>query len=106
MRKYTLANQRAKATVDLTEYSEIIANAVMDVMNDVDDVTVLVEKDCYYVSPTPSKGAAIRIGRLICKSALSTYCIYMPKLFSSIEMEELDNDVSKEPFQPEINGWN
>lgn len=53
MRKYTLADKNAKANIDLTDYSDIIANAVLDVMDNVDDVTVLVEKDCYYVSPTP-----------------------------------------------------
>ena len=88
MRKYTLANPQAKSTVDLTDYSDVIANAVMDVMKDVDDVTVLGEKDCYYVSPTPSQGAAIRIGRMICKSALSAHCIHIPKLFTSVPVEE------------------
>jgi hypothetical protein len=88
MRKYTLADKNAKANIDLTDYSDIIANAVLDVMDNVDDVTVLVEKDCYYVSPTPSQGAAIRIGRMICKSALSAHCIHIPKLFTSVPVEE------------------
>lgn len=103
MRKYTLANPQAKATVDLTDYSEVIANAVMDVMKDVDDLTVLVEKDCYFVSPSPSKGDAIRIGRIICKSVLGGYCIQMPKLFTSVLItEEVPNEESE---QPEFPNW-
>ena len=103
MRKYTLANPQAKATVDLTDYSEVIANAVMDVMKDVDDLTVLVEKDCYFVTPSPSKGDAIRIGRIICKSVLGGYSIQMPKLFTSVLItEEVPNEDSE---QPEFPNW-
>ena len=95
MRKYTLASPDARVSVDLREYDDVIIAAVMDVMN-VEDVEVVVRQDCYYVSPTPGKGDAIRIGRLICKSALGNYCVKIPKLFLSVEMEEENNDNSKQ----------
>ena len=59
MRKYTLASSSAKSTVDLTDYTEVITAAVHEVMP---KANVIVEKDCYYVDPAPSKGDAIRIG--------------------------------------------
>lgn len=98
MRKYTLASPDARVSVDLREYDDVIIAAVMDVMND-EDVEVVVRQDCYYVSPTPSKGDAIRIGRLICKSALGNHCVKIPKLFSSIEVEEEPNDETEQQKQ-------
>lgn len=95
MRKYTLASPDARVAVDLREHSDVIVAAVMDVMDD-EDVEVVVRKDCYYVSPTPDRGDAIRIGRLICKSALGKHCVQIPKLFSSIEVEEEPNDETEQ----------
>ena len=85
MRKYTLASPTAKGTVDLRAFADVITEAVHQYMP---QAAVRVERDCYYVDPTPPKGMAIRIGRQICKSALSRYCVQIPKLFSSIEVEE------------------
>ena len=79
MRKYTLASVDARNGVDLRDYEDIIVDAVH---------SVRVEKDCYYVSPTLSKGDAVKVGRLICKSKLSRYCIHIAKLFSSVEVKE------------------
>lgn len=83
MRKYTLASQSARKSVDLRNYTDIITDAVHSVMP---TATVRVEQNCYYVSPTPSQGDAVRIGRLICQSQLKQHCILIPKLFSSIEI--------------------
>ena len=94
MRKYTLASPNARVFVDLREYSDVIVAAVVDVMGD--DAEVMVRKDCYYVSPTPDRGDAIRIGRLICKSDLGRHCVQIPKLFSSIEVEEEPNDEAEQ----------
>lgn len=85
MRKYTLASPTAKTTVDLRGYADIITNAVHEVMP---SATVKVEADCYYVSPTPSQGDAVRIGRQICQSTLKVHCVQIPKLFTSIEIEK------------------
>ncbi len=85
MRKYTLASLDARNAVDLRNYEETIMEAVHSIMP---KAIVRVEKDCYYVSPTPEKGNAIKIGRLICKSTLGKHCIHIPKLFSSTEADD------------------
>ena len=100
MRKYSLASRNAKDAVDLTNYSDIIAKAVTEVMGDADDLVVIIESDCYIVSPTPTQGQAVRIGRQICKSALSQYCVQIPKLFSSIEIKEVNHDQTDQQEHP------
>lgn len=82
MRKYTLASMD-RDSVDLRVYVAEIINAVHEVMP---TAQVRVDKDCYYVSPTPTKGDAIRIGRKICESDLKHYCIKVSKLFNSVEI--------------------
>lgn len=89
MRKYTLASSNARTSVDLTAYTDVITEAVHEV---IPKASVIVEKDCYYVSPAPSKGDAIRIGRTICKSALAQHCVQMPKLFSSVQIKEVTHE--------------
>lgn len=98
MKKYTLASSNARQDVDLRDHEDVIVRAVTDVMGSRVD-QVLVEKNCYYVSPSPKKGEAIRIGRLICKSALGNHCVKIPKLFSSIEVEEEPNDETEQQKQ-------
>ena len=93
MRKYTLASSSAKTVVDLTDYTEVITAAVHEAMP---KARVIVEKDCYYVDPAPSKGAAIRIGRSICKSALARHCVHVPKLFNSVPMKEAKHEERKQ----------
>ena len=61
------------------------------------DATVTVERDCYYVTPTPKPGDARKIGRQICKSGLSQYCIQISKLFCSVEIMEVKNEASDIP---------
>ena len=93
MKRYTLTSSDARTTVDLREYTDVITNAVTSVM-DGKDVDVVVYKDCYTVSPIPNQGEAIRIGRMICKSKLSRYCIQISKLFTGekIEPKEESNE--------------
>lgn len=85
MRKYTLASPESRLTVDLRDYREIIESAVHEIMP---AAKVIVEKDFYLVSPAPERGDAVKIGRLICKSDLNRHCIQLPKLFTSISIEE------------------
>lgn len=86
MRKYSLASPEAKKQVDLRDYSAEICEAVHQVLP---MAKVVVEKDCYYIHGTLEHGEAIKIGRLICQSDLKKYCVQVPKLFSSIELEEV-----------------
>lgn len=99
MRRYALASPRHKRNVDLREYESVIVEAVMAGMKDVENVSVVVYERYYEVSPSPSRGAAIAIGRAICKSGLGKCCVQIPKLFSSVEIlkdEEEKNDRRKE----------
>ncbi len=91
MRRYMLASKGAKTDVDLRDYRQIIEDAVHKVLPQAE---VKVEVDCYYVEPTPKQGVAIRIGREICKSDLKKYCVQIPKLFCSeeVELEEVKPD--------------
>ena len=98
MRKYYLASPEHKQNVDLRDYEDVIAEAVMAAMKDVEDVSVVVHERHYEVSPSPSRGAAIAIGRAICKSGLGKCCVQIPKLFSSVEVsdgKEEKNDAKK-----------
>lgn len=85
MRRYALASPEHKQDVDLRDYEDVIVAAVMAAMKDVEDVSVVVHERYYEVSPSPGRGAAIAIGRAICKSDLGKCCIKIPKLFSSRE---------------------
>ena len=85
MKRYILASLTARESTDLREYEKTIEEAVHKV---IPEAKVRVEKDCYFVSPTPPQGKAVRIGRLICQSKLKEHCIHVPKLFYSVEVEE------------------
>ena len=89
MRKYTLASPESRSTVDLRDYRAIIESAVQEIMP---AAKVIVESDCYYVSPSPKRGDAVKIGRLICKSDLNRHCVQIPKLFTSIPIEEVNHE--------------
>ena len=98
MRKYALASPEHKRDVDLRDYEDVIVEAVMTAMKNVDDVSVVVHEHYYEVSPSPGRGAAIAIGRAICKSGLGKCCVQIPKLFSSREVlcdKEANNDAKK-----------
>ena len=86
MRRYVLASPEHKQNVDLRDYEDVIVAAVKAAMKDVEDVSVVVEARYYDVSPSPCRGAAIAIGRAICKSGLGKCCVQIPKLFSSNEV--------------------
>ena len=95
MRRYALASLEHKQNVDLRDYEDVIVEAVMTAMKDVEDVSVVVHEKYYEVSPSPGRGAAIAIGRAICKSGLGRCCVQIPKLFLSVEVsteEEEKND--------------
>ena len=98
MRRYTLASMEHKQDVDLREYEDVITEAVAAAMKDVDDVSVVVYEHHYEVSPSPSRGVAIAIGRMICKSGLGKCCVQIPKLFSSVEIEEEKNDQEEQKY--------
>lgn len=86
MRRYFLASTNNRGTVDLKVYEDEIKAAVHQVMP---HAQVVVEKDCYTVHPTPSKGDAIRIGRLLSSGeVMGCYCIKISKLFCSQEIEK------------------
>lgn len=97
MRKYTLASPESRSTVDLINYRAIIESAVQEIMP---AAKVIVEKDCYYVSPAPKRGDAVKIGRAICKSKLNRHCIKLSKLFTGIPVKE----VKHEEHQPQRPG--
>lgn len=98
MRRYVLASPEHKQNVDLRDYEDVIVAAVKAAMKDVEDVSVVVCERYYEVSPSPCRGAAIAIGRAICKSGLGRCCVQIPKLFSGFEIstvEEEKNDGKK-----------
>ena len=96
MRRYCLASLQHKENVDLREYEDVIVNAVMAAMKDIEDVSVSVYEKFYEVSPSPGRGAAIAIGRAICKSGLGKCCVQIPKLFSSVEVLTCKEDKNGE----------
>ena len=96
MRKYTLASPESRSTVDLRYYRAIIESAVQEIMP---TAKVIVESDCYYVSPSPKRCDAVKIGRAICKSNLNRHCIQLPKLFTSIPVKE-DKQEEQQPKHP------
>lgn len=86
MRKYWLADSKRRCNVDLTSYAPEIKAAVHDAMpSAVVEVTSLY----YTVSPSPTLSQAIKIGRKLSSSqVLGEYCISIPKLVYSEEIEE------------------
>lgn len=86
MRRYSLASLDARQEVDLSNFKTIITKTVHDVMP---NASVEVGKDYYTVSPTPKRGEAIRIGRMLSsKDILGVYCIHVPKLFYGEDVGE------------------
>ena len=101
MRVYHLSSGAARRTVNLCDYESVITEAVTTVMS-AKDVTVVVNKDSYTVSPAPSKSEAIKIGRLICKSALSQYCIQIPKLFTGENVKPKKEELNESRTEPKV----
>lgn len=99
MRVYHLSSSVARSTVDLRNYESVITEAVTTVMSG-KDVTIVVYKENYTVSPAPSKSEAIKIGRLICKSALSQYCIQIPKLFTGENVKPKKEESNESRTEP------
>lgn len=101
MRIYHLSSSAARRTVDLRNYESVICEAVAIVMSG-KNATVTVNKDSYTVSPTPTKSEAIKIGRLICKSALSQYCVQIPKLFTGENVEPKKEELNESRTEPKV----
>lgn len=84
MRRYYLASVDKRGIVDLRLYQNEIVEAVHQIMP---KAQVVVKEKCYEVTPTPTKGDAIRIGRLLSsKDVMGGYCIKISKLFCSEEV--------------------
>ena len=96
MRQYYLASAEGRDVVDLRNYAKIIETAVHKYMP---EAQVDVYERYYTVHPTPSRGDAIRIGRLLSNGKiLGGYCIKISKLFCSEEVEkgsEIENGRKK-----------
>ena len=86
MRKYTLADGKKRNQVDLRDYEEVIKTAVEEFAP---GVAIVVNKDHYLVTEQLTQSQAVKIGRRICESDLSRYCIKLSKLFNS---KEVSND--------------
>ena len=89
MRRYMLASTEARGYVDLRDHTDIITDAIHSIMS---KANVEVSEDSYLVSPTPNQSEAVRIGRLICQSELRKHCVMIPKLFTSEEIEEVNDN--------------
>ena len=92
-----LADGSKRGVVDLKNYEGIIKAAVEEFAP---GFTVEVYKDYYVVNEPLSQSQAIKIGRRICESGLSQYCIKLPKLFNSRIVKEKKNDNRKEQKRP------
>ena len=85
MRKHYLASPGDRSDVDLRRYQKEIVDAVHRFMP---GAQVEVTDRYYTVQPTPDRGTAIRIGRILSdKDVLGKYCVKIPKLFCSEEVE-------------------
>ena len=83
VRKYALANGSMRGVVDLRDYSDVIIAAVQEFAP---GSTVVVCQDYYTVLEPLTQSQAVKIGRRICESNLSQYCIKLSKLFNSKEV--------------------
>lgn len=84
MRRYYLASAVDRGEVDLRNFQEEITGAVHQYLP---TAKVTVYANSYTVSPTPDRGSAIKIGRLLSdKNILGRYCVRIPKLFCSEEI--------------------
>ena len=94
MRKYSLANGSMRGSVDLREYSDIITTAVQEFAP---GSTVVVHKNHYTVLEPLTQSQVVKIGRRICESNLSQYCIKLSKLFNSKEVTNEKSNKSQCP---------
>ena len=94
MRKYSLANGSMRGVVDLRDYRDIITAAVQEFAP---GSTLVVCKDYYTILEPLTQSQAVKIGRRICESDLSQYCIKLSKLFNS---KEVINEKAKQSQRP------
>ena len=91
-KEYVLAAKEARKSIDLGDYANMIANAVLGVMDE-DDIVVYVCKDGYYMDALASKEEEGRIEEILCNSVLGKYRSQDGNLFTSIEIDD-SNDVA------------
>lgn len=96
MRKYTLADGKKRASVDLRDYEDIIVAAVQEFAP---GNAVVVAQHYYTVKEPLTQGQAVKIGRRICESDLSQHCIKLSKLFNSTSIKEVEDDNSNKQKQ-------
>ena len=94
IRKYSLANGSMRGVVDLRDYSDVITAAVQEFAP---GSSVVVCRDYYTVLEPLTQSQAVKIGRRICESDLSKYCIKLSKLFCS---REVTNEEPKQSQRP------
>ena len=93
-RKYSLANGSMRGVVDLRDYSDVITAAVQEFAP---GSSVVVCRDYYTVLEPLTQSQAVKIGRRICESDLSKYCIKLSKLFNSKEVTNEKTNQSQRP---------
>ena len=93
-RKYSLANGSMRSKVDLRDYCVVITAAVQEFAP---GSTVVVCRDYYTVLEPLTQSQAVKIGRKICESDLSQYCIKLSKLFNSKEVTDEKTNQSQRP---------
>ena len=91
---HTTTNGSMRGMVDLRDYSDIITAAVQEFAP---GSTVVVCQDYYTVLEPLTQSQAVKIGRRICESNLSQYCIKLSKLFNS---KEVTNEKAKQSQRP------
>lgn len=79
-RTYKLANKDYKNTIDLRKYQKKIKESVHVVMP---NALVIVDEHSYTVSPIPTKAESAKIGRLLAKTTIGSYCKQTYSLFRS-----------------------
>ena len=89
-KKYVLVAKEARESIDLGDYADMIANAVLGVVDE-DDVMVYVCKDGYYMDVLASKEEEGRIEEILCNSGLGKYRAQDGSLFTSIVIDESDD---------------
>jgi len=103
MREYSLQDSEYRKTVDLRNYRTLIENAIHSVTPSTE---VNVEKDHYTLSPLPSKGELIMIGRVLAKPEnLGRYCITRPVLFKgeTVKTEKVSEDINESTIIEQAN---
>ena len=89
MKKYVLASEEARKTVDLRNYEEMITDVIFDVIDE-DDLVVITRKDCYILDrdQQTTEDEETSIEKTLLNSELSQYCTEDGTLFTFIVDDE------------------